>query len=64
VKLRLYARDGVPHVWLLDPSAKTLEALALDAGTWRLLGAWSGDERVRVPPFDAIELELGLLWRF
>lgn len=64
VKLRLYAREQVAHVWLVDPLARTLEVFALDGGAWRLLGAWSGDERVRAAPFEALELELALLWRY
>src|SRR5512145_528259 len=32
VKVPLYAREGVTHVWLIEPMAKTLEALRLDAG--------------------------------
>jgi hypothetical protein len=29
---------------------------------WLIVGVFSDDERVRVEPFDAIELELGALW--
>src|SRR5439155_180367 len=29
-KLPIYARHGVAHVWLLDPSARTLEVLRLE----------------------------------
>ena len=29
---------------------------------WSLLATFADDERVRAEPFDAIELELGLLW--
>lgn len=63
VKLRLFARERVPHVWLVDPAAKTLEVLRLDDGTWRLLGSWAAEERVRAEPFDAVELDLGVLWK-
>ena len=63
-KLRIYAREGVGHVWLVDPAARTLEVLERDGATWRLLGVWSGDERVKAAPFDAVEVELGLLWPF
>lgn len=61
-KLRVYAREGVEHVWLLDPAARTLEVLARDGQQWRLLGTWADDERVRAPPFDVLELELAALW--
>jgi hypothetical protein len=58
----IYAREKVGHVWLVDPRVKTLEAFRLETGRWVLLGTWEGDARVRVEPFDAVELELGALW--
>jgi Uma2 family endonuclease len=62
-KLPLYAAVNVPHVWLVDPLAKTLEVLRLDGATYRILETYGGDEaKVRAEPFDAIELELGALW--
>jgi hypothetical protein len=54
---------GVEHVWLLDPIAKTLETHAHpESGRWREVRVHQGDVRVRVPPFEAIELELAALW--
>jgi Uma2 family endonuclease len=61
-KLPIYARDGVQHAWLVDPSAKTLEVLRLVGPSWLLVATWTGDRSVRAEPFDAIELELGALW--
>jgi Uma2 family endonuclease len=61
-KLRIYAREGVVHAWLVDPLAHTLEVMCLEAGRWTLLGKHEGDLGVRAAPFDAIELELGDLW--
>lgn len=61
-KLPVYARERVPHVWLVDPIAQTLEYLLLDGATYRIAQVESGDSRVRVPPFDAIELDLSILW--
>ena len=61
-KMPTYAREGVGHVWLVNPTTQTLEAYALDRERWVLLGTWSGDKKVRVKPFDAIELDLAALW--
>jgi Uma2 family endonuclease len=61
-KMPIYAGAEVHHVWLLDPLAKTLEAFTLDGGAWRVLGTWRGEARVRVSPFEALELELAALW--
>ena len=62
VKLPVYARERVAHVWFIDPRAKTLEILRLDGATYRIVGVWNGEARVRGEPFDAIEVELGALW--
>jgi len=60
-KLRIYAREGVGHAWLLDPLPHTLEVLALDAGQWTQLGKHEGEAKVRAAPFAALELELEAL---
>ena len=61
-KRRLYARAGVAHDWLVDPAARTLEALALAGGAWTEVGAFGDDDVARVPPFEAVELEVTLLF--
>jgi Uma2 family endonuclease len=61
-KLRIYAREQVGHVWLVDPDARTLEVYRREERQWLLLGTWRDHERVRAEPFDAVELELGALW--
>ncbi|MBZ4412005.1 Uma2 family endonuclease [Myxococcus sp. MISCRS1] len=61
-KKRIYAREGVGHVWLVDPKARTLEVFRRDGARWVELGTYSGDERVRAEPFEALELALGDLW--
>ncbi len=61
-KLPIYAAAGVKHVWLVEPLARTLEVYRLEATRWSLLDTYVDDARIRAEPFDAIELELGLLW--
>jgi hypothetical protein len=61
-KLKVYARENVAHVWLVDPAAKTLEVLVLDGPSYRIGEVFSGDRGIRAIPFDAIELDLGALW--
>ena len=41
---------------------RTVEALRLESGRYLLLGTWRGDAKVRIEPFDAVELELSALW--
>lgn len=61
-KMRIYRRERVGHVWLVSPPNQTLEVYALEGDRYSLLDTHEGDARVRVPPFDAIELDLALLW--
>lgn len=61
-KRDLYAAQGVPHLWFVDPLARTLEAFALNDGSWTLLTALSDDAEVKVAPFDAVGFPLDVLW--
>jgi len=62
VKLPVYARYGIAHAWIVDPEAQTLEAFDLREGRWTLIAALKDDDRVAVPPFDAVEFSLADLW--
>lgn len=62
VKLSVYARENVSHVWLVDPEARTLEVLRLAGSHYVQLGVYEGAARVRAEPFEVLELELSLLW--
>ncbi len=61
-KLPIYARELVNHVWLVDPLQRTLEVLRREGARWVIIAVHRGDERVRAEPFDAIELDLAILW--
>jgi Uma2 family endonuclease len=61
-KMDVYAREGVRHLWFVDPLAKTLEVYRLEAARWVRIGTWRDDARVGVEPFEAFELELSALW--
>ena len=59
----IYAREGVRFAWLIDPIGRTLEAYALRGGRrWSKAVVHRDAERVRVPPFEAVELDLSALW--
>lgn len=64
-KLTVYAREKVTHVWFVDPDAQTLEVLALDLdkGRYVVESVFSGAASVRARPFDAIALDLAVLWQ-
>ena len=61
-KLPIYAREGVAHVWLVDPLQRTLEVLRRAGAQWLIVAVHRGDAKVRAEPFDAIELDLASLW--
>jgi Uma2 family endonuclease len=61
-KMRIYAREGVRHLWHMDPLTRTLDIFRLTEGQWQLVQSFSKEERVRAEPFEALELELPLVW--
>lgn len=61
-KMPIYAREGVRHAWLVDPVARTLEVFELDAGRWVMIDVRCDAAIVRARPFDAVEIELAVLW--
>jgi Uma2 family endonuclease len=61
-KRNLYARAGVAHYWLIDPETRVLEALALKDGAWLEVGVYDDTSSARIPPFEAIEIEIGRLF--
>lgn len=61
-KLPVYARAGIPHVWLVDPNTQTLEAFELDRDRWAVAATHAADDRARVAPFDAVEFALSRWW--
>jgi len=60
--MKIYARDAVSHLWLVEPRLETLEVYRLERKRWVVVGTHAGDESVRAEPFDAVELHLGRWW--
>ena len=61
-KRPVYAREGVGHLWLIDPADHTLEAFELRNGEWVLIATAKDDAPVRIHPFEAVTFSLGDLW--
>ena len=61
-KRPIYAREGVSHLWLIDPVDRILEAFELHEGQWLLIASAQDDESVSIRPFDAITFSLGKQW--
>ena len=63
LKMPMYARFGVKHLWLIDPLVHTLEAFELREGRWSLVEIFKDEETVIAPPFAAAPFSLAVLWR-
>ena len=61
-KRPVYAREGIGHLWLVDPADRTLEAFELREGQWVLIASAKDDDPVSIRPFDAVTFSLGDLW--
>ena len=61
-KRPVYAREGVEHLWLVDPADRALEAFELRDGQWVLIAGAKDDKPVCIRPFDAVTFSLGNLW--
>jgi Uma2 family endonuclease len=62
LKLPVYARAGVGHVWIVDPEARSVEVFASQDGLPLLVSTATGDARKVLPPFPD-EIAVGDLWK-
>lgn len=62
VKFQLYARYGVPHYWIVDPDARTVEAYDLAGSAYEITGRLEGERPVALRPFPELPLEPARLW--
>lgn len=61
-KKRVYHRHQVPHYWIVDPAEETVSVCRwAPDGYIEILAAERG-ERVHAEPFDAIPLQVGILF--
>ncbi|NMO20461.1 Uma2 family endonuclease [Pyxidicoccus fallax] len=63
-KMGVYAREGVNHLWFIDPRSQTLEVYRLQGGDWLKLGVHTGNAVVHAEPFEALALKLAPLWEW
>lgn len=61
-KRLVHAREGVGHLWLMDPADRTLKAFELHEGRWLLIASAKDEDPVGIRPFDAITFSLRNLW--
>jgi Uma2 family endonuclease len=61
--IRKRPEHGVPWLWLIDPDARLLEVYRREANGYLRLTTYDVDEgKIRAPPFEAIELDLKIIW--
>ena len=61
-KMRIYAREGVRHLWIVDPLLHTVEVYRLEDRRWVVAQTHGGSASARLEPFERIELEIGRWW--
>jgi Uma2 family endonuclease len=62
VKMDIYLREHVGHLWLLDPIERFVEVFRLSERVWVRVSSWTGETPARIEPFDAAELDLHAIW--
>jgi Uma2 family endonuclease len=62
-KLRIYAREGVRHCWLVDPLEHIIEIRRLEGAEWVMAATHRHRDVINPEPFDAIPLPLTRIWR-
>ena len=58
------AREGIRHLWFVDPVARDLESFELLDGEWVLTANTTAkeDDPISIPSFHSITFNLGNLW--
>ncbi len=63
IKLAVYRRERVAHVWFIEPDLRMLEVFRLVDGQYVQCALYEGDATVRAEPFEVFDLQLAKLWR-
>jgi Uma2 family endonuclease len=62
VKMKRYAAAGIPHYWIVDPRARTLQAYRLAEHGYELLGNYGPGSVFRPELFPGLEIPIDDLW--
>lgn len=52
----------MPYTWIIDVESRSVEVFKLQGSRYSLWQIFSGEEPVAAEPFEAVPLELALLW--
>ena len=62
LKQRIYAREGIRHLWLADPEGRKIEVLKLSAGVWAPVYTANEKAVLAAEPFEAVPFPLSRIW--
>lgn len=62
IKMNAYADAGVEWAWLVEPADMHVDVFRREGKGWEQIASAEGSVVVRLPPFDAVELDLGEWW--
>ncbi len=57
-----YHAERIPWLWFVDPALRTIEVLNRTEQGWLVAGTFGGTGQQRIPPFEAVAIEIGPLW--
>jgi Uma2 family endonuclease len=63
VKRALYARYGVPYYWMVDPSARSVQAFHLGGESYEMVARLDEKAPAALPPLDGLTLDPVAVWR-
>lgn len=61
-KMPVYAREGVRHLWLVDPLSRTVEVYRLEGQHWVLVRSYADNDTMLAEPFEAIGIDISRWW--
>lgn len=62
IKPAVYARYGVPYLWLVDPATCTCQVLELIGGRYELAATYVGNAEMKAQPFEEVVIDLSRVW--
>jgi Uma2 family endonuclease len=62
IKVRRYSDLGIPHSWVVDPDARTIECRRLERGAYRVVAEPTVPETLRHPDWPDLSIDLAALW--
>ena len=61
-KRRIYAENGVGHLWFVDPDARLIETFRLGPDGWIVGETVEDGDEAALPPFEAVSFPVSSLW--